>query len=383
VLTHMPNDSPASQTWQSGPTPEQDPMKPLMGFRVIELHAIGPVPFAGYILAQLGARVIRLSPPTDPQLGVGVSPRFDILNSNKEAQALDLKSPAGITGLETLLTEADVLLEGFRPGVLERLGLEPKALLARHPKLVIGRLSGWGDRGVWAPRAGHDINYLAVAGILHAIGPVHAPSVPLNVVGDFGGGTMHLLLGVLSALLRRSLSGHGGVVSTSILAASVGLTPMFYGLIAAGIWTMQRENNLLDGAAPFYRTYRCLDDKYVAVGAIEAKFYRELLRLTGLHTQIDTDKQHDRRHWPACIEALTQVFATKTRDAWATLAEQCDACVAPVLDFIEASQYAHNLDNRLYEEGSASDDHGAPQPGQQGDLTAFVRPGQVLSFSAL
>ncbi|NDB13525.1 MAG: CoA transferase, partial [Betaproteobacteria bacterium] len=252
-------------------------MKPLMGFRVIELHAIGPVPFAGYILAQLGARVIRLSPPTDPQLGVGVSPRFDILNSNKEAQALDLKSPAGITGLETLLTEADVLLEGFRPGVLERLGLEPKALLARHPKLVIGRLSGWGDRGVWAPRAGHDINYLAVAGILHAIGPVHAPSVPLNVVGDFGGGTMHLLLGVLSALLRRSLSGHGGVVSTSILAASVGLTPMFYGLIAAGIWTMQRENNLLDGAAPFYRTYRCLDDKYVAVGAIEAKFYRELL----------------------------------------------------------------------------------------------------------
>ncbi len=343
-------------------------MKPLQGFKVVELHAIGPVPFAGYILGQLGAQVIRVSPPADPQLGVGVSERFDLLNSNKSAQALDLKTSDGLATLEVLLRDADLLLEGFRPGVLERLGLDPKSLLARHPRLVIGRLSGWGERGVWANRAGHDINYLAVAGILHAIGPAQTPVVPLNLIGDFGGGTMHLLLGVLCALLKRSQSGQGMVVSTSILAASVGLTPMFYGLIAAGIWHLQRENNLLDGAAPFYRVYRCQDDKYVAVGAIEAKFYRELLRLTGLEGQLDPSKQHDRRSWPATIDAFCAVFARKTRDEWASLAEQSDACVAPVLDFIEASQYAHNLDNALYEHDAAH---------------AFVRPGQVLGFDRL
>ena len=343
-------------------------IKPLQGFKVVELHAIGPVPFAGYILAQLGAQVIRVSPPSDPQLGVGVAARFDLLNSNKSAHALDLKSRQGLDALDVLLEDADLLLEGFRPGVLERLGLEPKTVLERHPRLVIGRLSGWGQQGIWADRAGHDINYLAVAGILHAIGPSQTPVVPLNLIGDFGGGTMHLLLGVLCALLQRSQSGKGMVVSTSILAASVGLTPMFYGLIAAGIWHLQRENNLLDGAAPFYRVYRCADDKYVAVGAIEAKFYRELLKLTGLEGKLDAGKQHDRASWPASAEALAQAFAGKTRDQWASLAERVDACVAPVLDFIEASQYAHNLDNALYE---------------QGEQQAFVRPGQVLGFSRL
>ena len=343
-------------------------IKPLQGFKVVELHAIGPVPFAGYILAQLGAQVIRVSPPSDPQLGVGVSARFDLLNSNKSAHALDLKSRQGLDALDVLLEDADLLLEGFRPGVLERLGLEPKTVLERHPRLVIGRLSGWGQQGIWADRAGHDINYLAVAGILHAIGPSQTPVVPLNLIGDFGGGTMHLLLGVLCALLQRSQSGKGMVVSTSILAASVGLTPMFYGLIAAGIWHLQRENNLLDGAAPFYRVYRCADDKYVAVGAIEAKFYRELLKLTGLEGRLDASKQHDRASWTASAEALAQAFAGKTRDQWASLAERVDACVAPVLDFIEASQYAHNLDNALYE---------------QGEQQAFVRPGQVLGFSRL
>ncbi len=343
-------------------------IKPLQGFKVVELHAIGPVPFAGYILAQLGAQVIRVSPPSDPQLGVGVSARFDLLNSNKAAHALDLKSRQGLDALEVLLKDADLLLEGFRPGVLERLGLEPKTVLERHPRLVIGRLSGWGQQGIWADRAGHDINYLAVAGILHAIGPSQTPVVPLNLIGDFGGGTMHLLLGVLCALLQRSQSGRGMVVSTSILAASVGLTPMFYGLIAAGIWDLQRENNLLDGAAPFYRVYRCADDKYVAVGAIEAKFYRELLKLTGLEGKLDASKQHDRASWPASIKALAEAFAGKSRDQWASLAERLDACVAPVLDFIEASQYAHNRDNALYE---------------QGEQQSFVRPGQVLGFSRL
>ena len=354
-----------------------DPMKPLSGFRVIELHAIGPVPFAGYILAQLGAQVTRINPPADPQLGVGVSQDFDLLNSPKEACAIDLKTAAGLEALDSMLAHADVLLEGFRPGVLERLGLDPQALLARHPRLVLGRLSGWGDKGVWAQRAGHDINYLAVSGILNAIGPSHTPVIPLNLVGDFGGGTMHLLLGVLCGLLRRSQCGQGLVVTTSILAASVGLTPMFYGLIAAGVWNLHRENNVLDGAAPFYRVYRCLDERYVAVGAIESKFYRELLKLTGLEHQLDPGRQHDRTSWPAKIEAFAKVFLSRTRNDWASLAESTDACVTPVLDFIEASQYAHNLDNRLFVfagagQGGAADSHEA----------GFVHPAQVVSFAS-
>jgi len=355
-----------------------DPMKPLSGFCVIELHAIGPVPFAGYILAQLGARVFRISPPADPQLGVGVSQDFDLLNSNKVACTLDLKSAQGIAALEAMLADADVLLEGFRPGVLERLGLDPKGLLSQHPGLVIGRLSGWGDKGVWAQRAGHDINYLAVSGILHAIGPSHTPSIPLNLIGDFGGGTMHLLLGVLSGLLRRSQCGQGLVVSTSILAASVGLTPMFYGLIAAGVWNLHRENNLLDGAAPFYRVYRCQDDRYVAVGAIESKFYRELLKLTALEHQLDPGRQHDRASWPASIEAFGRTFMTKTRNEWASLAQSTDACVAPVLDFIEASAYGHNLDNRLFEH---PDSNGQPSGQAKGRGAAFVHPSRVLNFA--
>jgi len=321
---------------------------PLAGLRVVELHAIGPVPFAGQLLRSLGARVVRVSPPADPGLGVRVPPQYDLLNVGKEERLLDLKDDAGIDALHVELADADVLLEGFRPGVLERLGLAPSALLDAHPRLVVGRLSGWGSRGRLAARAGHDINYLARAGVLAAIGPREQPVVPLNLVADFGGGAMHLLVGVLAKLVQRSITQRGGVAETSILAGTVGLTPMFYGLLAGGVWNLQRAHNLLDGAMPFYRVCRCADDRFVAVGPLEPKFYRELLDVTGLLGEIDPKDQYRPQTWPATTAKFEQRFATRTRDEWARIADDRDACLAPVLDFAEAARDEHNLANGLY-----------------------------------
>lgn len=321
---------------------------PLAGLKVLELHAIGPVPFAGQLLRSLGARVLRVSPPADPGLGVRVPPQYDLLNVGKETLLLDLKDADGLDALHAELADADVLLEGFRPGVLERLRLAPAALLAAHPRLVVGRLSGWGSRGPLAQRAGHDINYLARSGVLNAIGERDRPIVPLNLVADFGGGAMHLLVGVLAKLVQRSIAQRGGVVETSILAGTVGLTPMFYGLLAGGVWNLQRAGNLLDGAMPFYRVYRCADDRFVAVGALEPKFYRELLDLTGLLGEVDPTNQYRAQTWPDTIARFERRFATRTRDDWAQAADDRDACLAPVLDFAEAARDAHNLANGLY-----------------------------------
>ncbi|MBW7923391.1 MAG: CoA transferase [Burkholderiaceae bacterium] len=321
---------------------------PLAGLRVVELHAIGPVPFAGQLLRSLGARIVRVSPPTDPGLGVRVPPQYDLLNIGKEERLLDLKDGAGIDALHVELADADVLLEGFRPGVLERLRLAPSALLDAHPRLVVGRLSGWGSRGRLAARAGHDINYLARAGVLAAIGPREQPVIPLNLVADFGGGAMHLLVGVLAKLVQRSITQRGGVAETSILAGTVGLTPMFYGLLAGSVWNLQRAHNLLDGAMPFYRIYRCADDRFVAVGPLEPKFYRELLDVTGLLGEIDPKDQYRPQTWPATTAKFEQRFATRTRDEWARIADDRDACLAPVLDFAEAARDEHNLANGLY-----------------------------------
>jgi len=321
---------------------------PLHGFTVIELHAIGPVPFAGLRLRELGAEVVRISPPADPGLGVLMQPEHDLLNVGKTAVALDLKSPAGLAALHDRLAGADVLLEGFRPGVLERLGLAPAALLARHPRLVIGRLSGWGSAGSLAPRAGHDINYLALSGVLNAIGNPEQPLPPLNLVADFGGGAMLLLVGVLARLARRGIDGRGGVVETSILAGTVSLTPMFYGLLAGDGWGLTRQANLLDGGRPFYRVYRCADGRFIAVGALEPKFWRQLLTVAGLENEIDPADQYRPDSWPATAERLAQRFSERSRDDWAALAEPVDACLSPVLDFLEAARHPHNLANRLY-----------------------------------
>ncbi|MBN9427277.1 MAG: CoA transferase [Burkholderiales bacterium] len=321
---------------------------PLSGLKVVELHAIGPVPYVGFLLRSLGASVQRVSPPVDPGLGVARSPQFDVLNVGKEQLLVDLKTPDGQRTLHKSLATADVLLEGFRPGVLERLGLAPASLEERYPRLVIGRLSGWGSAGELAPRAGHDINYMALTGVLNAIGTAQTPVPPLNLVADFGGGAMHLLVGVLARLVRRSIDGQGGVAQTSILAGTVGLTPMFYGMLAEGRWSLTRGDNMLDGGAPFYRTYRCADGRFVAVGAIESKFYLQFLELVGLAGDIDPKLQHDQASWPETERRFAERFATRSRDEWAQIFAGSDACVSPVLDFNEAARHPHNLANRLY-----------------------------------
>jgi alpha-methylacyl-CoA racemase len=326
----------------------QDAPGPLAGLKVVEMHAIGPVPFAGQLLRGLGADVQRLSPRSDPGLGIGMDPRFDVSNHGKRPVALDLKDPADLAQARTLIDTADVLLEGFRPGVMERLGLAPAALLASNPRLVIGRLSGWGTQGPFAQRAGHDINYLAISGLLNAIGTRESPVPPLNVVGDYGGGAMLLAVGVLAQLVRRGIDGRGGVVESSILAGAVQLSPIFYGLIAAGAWTLDRAANLLDGGAPYYRCYPTADGRRVAVGAIEPKFYAQLLALTGLAGEIDARRQNDRATWPATAAALAARFASRSRDEWAVVARDSDACVSPVLDFLEAAAHPHNRANALY-----------------------------------
>lgn len=321
---------------------------PLKGLKVVELHAIGPVPFAGHLLRTLGADIVRVSPPVDPGLGTKSNPEFDILNGGKRKLLVDLKTEAGMAELARELANADVMMEGFRPGVLERLNLAPANLLKKYPKLVVGRLSGFGTHGYLADRAGHDINYLAMCGILHAIGKADSPVPPLNVVGDFGGGAMHLLVGILSRLVQRGISGKGGVVETSILAGSVGLSPMFYGMLAGGTWKLPREANMLDGAAPFYRVYETADKKHVAVGAIEAKFYLELLDVMELKGKVDPATQMTRAVWPQTIATFAKRFAELPRDEWARRAATRDCCLAPVLDYLEAASESHNQAMRLY-----------------------------------
>ncbi len=327
-------------------------MLPLEGLTVIELHAIGPVPFAGMQLVKMGARVIRVSPPIERNIGIQIGAEADLLNTGKEQRQLDLKSIDGIKQLHVLLDDADVLLEGFRPGVLERLNLAPAAITAMHPKLVIGRLSGFGNQGDLSKRAGHDINYLALSGVLASIGTHETPAIPLNLVGDFGGGAMHLVMGVLAQLVKRGTSGIGGVVTTSILGGTIGLTPMIYGLIAGGRWDLARESNLLDGALPFYRVYATRDKQHVAVGALEAKFFKGLLELTGLTDVIEVEKQYQSVHWPSMTMALSRAFALRDRDSWATDAAAIDCCVSPVLNFTEAAHYPHNLANGWYDNQS-------------------------------
>jgi alpha-methylacyl-CoA racemase len=331
---------------------------PLTGLKVIELHAIGPVPFAGMLLQNLGATVTRIAPPADPGLGIAIKPEFDLLNLGKSVVALDLKTDNGRADLFTLLENADILMEGFRPEVLERIGLAPDVLLSQFPRLVIGRLNGWGTQGPLAARAGHDINYLALSGALLAIGTKDQPVPPLNLVADFGGGAMHLVVGILAKLVQRSLQPKqfGGVVSTSILAGTHGLMPMFYGLVANQMQSLQRENNLLDGGMPFYKVYRCSDEAFVAVGALEPKFYAQLINLLGLNEQIDLKHQYKASSWPATQALIAKTIALKTRDEWAALALSSDACLSPVLSFNEVQQNAHNQANGWFRTSQNTND---------------------------
>jgi len=318
---------------------------PLAGIRIVEMVGLGPCPFAAMMLADMGAEVIRIDrksvpAPDNPYPMLGT--RFDVLARSRRSLALDLKLPAAQAVALALLDQADVVLEGFRPGVMERLGLGPAVCHARNPKLVYARVIGWGQHGPQAQAAGHDLNYIALTGMLHAMGAAGAPPVPpLNLVGDFGGGAMMMAFGVLCALFEARGSGQGQVVDAAMTDGAALLGAMTYGLRASGVWGDAREANLLDGGAPFYATYACADGKFVAIGAIEPQFYALLLKLTGASDPLFSD-QMDQLAWPAMKARLGALFKTRSRDAWCALLEGSDACFAPVLDMIEAPAHPHN-----------------------------------------
>jgi len=318
-------------------------MGPLTGLKVLEFEAIGPAPFCGMMLADMGADVLLLERPNDPQLGLERERWYDVMLRGRRSVTLDLKSGTGVAAALELARKADVVLEGFRPGVMERLGLGPDVLLAGNPKLVVGRMTGWGQDGPLAPRAGHDLNYIAISGILHAIGRAGgAPVPPLNLVGDFGGGGMLLAFGIACAIAEAQRSGRGQVVDAAMVEGASLLSTMFWGLQAGGKWSDTRGENVLDTGAPWYDVYETLDREFVAIAAIEPKFYAELILRMGL-ANADLPSQHDRAQWPELRRRFTQVFAAKTRDEWCGIFEGSDACFSPVLTFAEARNHPHNI----------------------------------------
>lgn len=316
---------------------------PLAGLKVVEFAGIGPGPFAAMLFADMGAEVIRIE-----RRGVSRRPLsllnagpFDVLNRGRRAVAVDLKRPAGVQTALRLVARADGLIEGFRPGVMERLGLGPDVCFACNPRLVYGRMTGWGQSGPLAHAAGHDINYIALSGALHAIGTPEQPLPPLNLVGDFGGGALLLAWGMLAALWEARSSGQGQVVDAAMADGAALLMAMMYGVKAGGLWSNERGANLLDGGAPFYGTYACADGKYLAVGPIEPQFYRLFLEKAGI-TDPELVNQYDLTAWSYQREKLAAILRTRTRDEWCAQLEGSDACVTPVLDLEEAPQHPHN-----------------------------------------
>ena len=317
-------------------------MGPLKGLVVIELAGIGPAPFACMLLADMGATVIRVDRREASDLGIpGRAPKFDVLARGRQSIAVDIKSPAGVAVVKRLVVKSDALIEGFRPGVIERLGFGPDALLALNPKLVIGRMTGFGQDGPMAQQAGHDINYISLSGALHAIGREgQAPVPPLNLVGDFGGGAMYLAFGVLAALFEAQRSGKGQVVDAAMVDGSAHLMAMMYGFRSAGMWHDARGVNVLDTGAPWYDVYETADGKWLAVGAIEARFYQEFLAGLGLASE-PLPKQHDRTRWPELRARFGAVIKGKSRDVGAEIFAGTDACVTPVLSLDEVPKHPH------------------------------------------
>ncbi len=318
---------------------------PLTGIKIIEMVGLGPCPFAAMMLSDMGAEVIRID--RKPKPGAAnpfpmLGTKFDVMARGRRSLALDLKHPQAREVVLRLVEQADILIEGFRPGVMERLGLGPDACQARNPKLVFGRVTGWGQDGPLAQAAGHDLNYIALSGMLHAMGRADSPpSPPLNLVGDFGGGAMMLAFGVVCAALEARTSGKGQVVDAAMTDGAALLGAMMYGLRAFGSWQDGREANLLDGGAPFYDTYACRDGKFLSVGAIEPQFYAQLLALSSADDPAFA-KQWSEQRWPDLKAKFAALFATRTRDEWCALLEGTDACVAPVLDMAEAPLHPHN-----------------------------------------
>ena len=315
---------------------------PLHGIRVVEFAGIGPGPFAGMMLADHGAEVIRIdrAGPGAPSLAIDAK---DPLLRNRKSIALDLKDADAVTAVRRIVRSADAIIEGFRPGVMERLGLGPDVLLADNPHLVYGRMTGWGQTGPMAPEPGHDINYIALSGVLHALGRAgEKPTPPINLAGDFGGGAMFLVFGMLAALLHAQRTGEGQVVDAAMTEGSSLLMSMMWGFRAMGRWRDERGTNLLDTAAHFYDTYETRDGKHVSLGAIEPQFYAEFRRVAGLD-DAKWDKQMDPRGWAALKDELTALFLTRTRDDWVALFAGHDICFAPVLGFEEAASHPHNV----------------------------------------
>lgn len=325
---------------------------PLAGLKVIELAGLGPGPFAAMMLADMGADVIKVDRASSSRGGNPDAPPADVLSRNRQSIGLDLKNPEGVETLLSLVDGADVLLEGFRPGVCERLGVGPDVCMERNPKLIFGRMTGWGQDGPLADRAGHDINYVALSGTLSMIGRANErPVPPLNLVADFGGGGMLLAFGVLSAVFERSSSGQGQVVDTAMVDGSALLASMMYGLKAMGIWGGGRGGNMLDTGAHFYEVYETSDGKYLSVGAIEPQFYAELLVGLGFD-ESELAPQHDATKWPENKAVFAERIASKTRAEWEDIFAGTDACVAPVLEPEEAMTYPHNQHRNTFVEVS-------------------------------
>ncbi len=322
----------------------------LSGYKIVEFAGIGPAPMCAMLLSDMGAEVLRIDRAEDANLGIPTEAKYGVLNRGRRSVAIDLKKKEGAEVALKLIEKADALIEGFRPKVMERLGLGPDVCLARNPKLVFGRMTGWGQDGPLAHAAGHDINYIALTGALHSIGRKgEAPVPPLNLVGDFGGGGVYLALGVVAGILEAQKSGKGQVIDVAMTDGASSLMAAIYGLRAAGRWSDERGENILDTGSHYYDVYETSDKKYISIGSIEPKFYADLLRLSGLQHE-ELPRQQDRQAWPALKERVAKIFKTKTREEWCTIMEGSDVCFAPVLNMQEAPNHPHNRERGTFVE---------------------------------
>jgi alpha-methylacyl-CoA racemase len=351
-------------TWEALLTDQRS--GPLSGIKVVEFAGIGPGPFCGMLLSDLGADVVRI----DRAPG-GQDSLVNITGRGRRSVALNLKTPAAVEACLRLMEQAEIVFEGFRPGVMERLGLGPDVALKRNPKLVYGRMTGWGQFGPLSQAAGHDINYISLTGALHAIGPKDQPVPPLNLVGDFGGGALYLAFGMLAALTHARATGQGQVVDCAMTDGASSLMAMFYGMKAGGMWSERREANLLDGGAHFYGAYECADGAWVSVGSIEPQFYALLIEKAGI-SDLEFQRQMNPAHWPSLKQKLTALFKTKTRAEWCELMEGTDICFAPVLNMDEAPKHPHNVARETFVEVA-----GVTQPAPAPRFSAT--PGAVQS----
>jgi len=348
-------------------------MGPLEGVKILEIAGIGPGPFAGMMLSDMGAEVVRIDRADRVRGGDPENPPKDILARGRRSVAVDLKNPQGVEVVLAMVEKADVLIEGFRPGVMERLGLGPEICLARNPGIVFGRMTGWGQEGPLAHAAGHDINYIALTGALHAIGRRdQAPVPPLNLVGDFGGGGMLLAYGVVCALLEKARSGQGQVVDAAMVDGASALMGMIYAMKSMGVWRDERGTNMLDTGSHFYDVYETRDAKYVSIGSIEPQFYALLLQQLGLEGE-KLPPQMDREQWAALKVRVAEIFKTRTRDEWSAIMEGTDVCYAPVLDLDEAPEHAHLKQRKTFVE-AAGVIQPAPAPRFSRTAPELVRP---------